>query len=105
MRGFNLMNLIEPVSAGVSRRAFFTVPFAFAGIAAFAGHKDRVLPDASENGSGDEVTIVLFDDNGQRKGAVKVKKLVMSDAEWRKILDSGGVPGYAAQRDRGVLQR
>ncbi len=82
------MNLFEPVSLGVSRRAFFTLPLAFAGVAAWAGHKDRVLPDAADNGSGDEVTIVLFDDNGQRKGTVKVKKLVMSDAEWRKILDS-----------------
>jgi peptide-methionine (R)-S-oxide reductase len=47
----------------------------------------RELPDPSQDGTGSEVTIVLFDDNGVRKSTVKVKKLAMSDKEWRKILE------------------
>jgi peptide-methionine (R)-S-oxide reductase len=33
------------------------------------------------------VTIIEFDDQGNRKGAVTVEKVVKTDAEWRKLLD------------------
>ena len=83
------MQLFEQVHpGGVSRRAFVIMPFAFAGIVAAAGaKKEHGVPDAALEGTGSEVTIVLFSDDGQRKGAVKVKKLVMSDADWRKSLE------------------
>jgi peptide-methionine (R)-S-oxide reductase len=83
------MQLFEPIQpGGVSRRAFVIMPFAFAGIvAATVSRKEHPIPDAAQSGSGPEVTLVLFSDDGQKKGTVKVKKLVMSDAEWKKVLD------------------
>lgn len=82
------MGLFEPIQAdGVPRRAFLIMPFAFAGLMAVGAKRERVTPDASQDGTGSEVTIVLFTDDGEKKAKVKVKKVVMSDAEWRKILD------------------
>ena len=82
------MGLFEPIkSDGVPRRAFLIMPFAFAGLMAVGARRERVLPDAAQDGNGSEVTIVLFTDEGEKKSKVKVKKVVMTDAEWRKILD------------------
>ena len=75
------------VSDGVPRRAFLFMPFAFAGLMAVGARKERTPPDASQDGTGKEVTIVLFSDDGERKATVKVKKVAMSDAEWKKILE------------------
>jgi peptide-methionine (R)-S-oxide reductase len=75
------------VSDGVPRRAFLFMPFAFAGLMAVGARRERSLPDPSQDGTGKEVTIVLFSDDGERKATVKVKKVVMSDAEWKKLLD------------------
>lgn len=82
------MQLFENINAGgVSRRAFVIMPFAFAGLVAVASPgNERELPDPSQDGTGRDVTIVLFSDDGQRKGTVKVKKLVLSDAEWKQRL-------------------
>jgi peptide-methionine (R)-S-oxide reductase len=76
------------VSDGVPRRAFVFMPFAFAGLMAVGARRDRSLPDPSQDGTGKEVTIVLFSDEGERKETVKVKKVVMGDAEWKKVLDA-----------------
>ncbi len=38
--------------------------------------------------AGGTVTIVEFDDSGNRKGVVTVEKIVKSDAEWRKQLNA-----------------
>lgn len=82
------MQLFQSIdSDGVSRRAFLIMPFAFAGLMAVGARRERVLPDASQDGTGSEVAIVLFSDDGERKERVKVKKVVRSDAEWRKLLD------------------
>lgn len=75
------------ISDGVPRRAFLFMPFAFAGLMAVGARKERSLPDASQDGTGKEVTIVLFSDEGERKTTVKVKKVVMSDGEWKKLLE------------------
>lgn len=75
------------VSDGVPRRAFVFMPFAFAGLMAVGARRDRSLPDPSQDGNGKEVTIVLFSDDGERKETVKVKKVVMSDGEWKKLLE------------------
>ena len=82
------MQLFENINAGgVSRRAFVIMPFAFAGLVAVAAPgNERELPDPAQDGTGRDVTIVLFSDDGQRKGPVKVKKLVLTDAEWKQRL-------------------
>ena len=75
------------VTDGVPRRAVLFMPFAFAGLMAVGARRERSLPDPSQDGTGKEVTIVLFSDDGERKATVKVKKVVMSDGEWKKVLD------------------
>jgi peptide-methionine (R)-S-oxide reductase len=72
---------------GVPRRALLFMPFAFGGLMAVGARREHALPDPAQDGTGKEVTIVLFADDGTRKDTVKVKKVVMSDAEWKKILE------------------
>jgi len=75
------------------------MPFAFVGLVAVSSRKDRPLPDASENGSGPAVGLVLFSNDGQKKGVVRVSKLVKTDDEWRASL----LPEeYAVTRDQGT---
>lgn len=71
------------------RRALLITPFAFAGLVAISSRKgsrseDRVSADNSDS----EVLIVPFTDAGERLAPVMVKKLIRSDAEWRKLLDA-----------------
>jgi len=70
----------------VSRRAFLIMPFAFSGLVALSSRKERPLPDAVQNGIGPEVTLVIFSDGGERKATARVKKIVMSEAEWQSRL-------------------
>ncbi len=75
---------------GVPRRAFIFMPFVFGGWMALwvMPRRERSLPDAARNGNGPAVTLALFTNGGQRKGTIKVDKIVKSDAEWRKELKS-----------------
>jgi peptide-methionine (R)-S-oxide reductase len=66
------------------RRALIITPFAFAGIYAIASRKGSA-PVASP---GQEVDIVQFDDAGNRIGPARVKMVIRSDSEWRKMLTS-----------------
>jgi peptide-methionine (R)-S-oxide reductase len=69
------------------RRALVITPFAFAGIYGLASHKGKT--NGSAPGAGEkEVDIVRFDDAGQRIGLARVKRVVRSDSEWRKMLTS-----------------
>ena len=71
------------------RRALWITPFAFAGLVAISSRKeDRSDGSASANDSNSDVVIVPFTDTGERLASVSVKKLVRSDAQWRKLLDS-----------------
>ena len=73
-------SLLKPDGANtVARRAVVLLPL-------FAISCRRKLPDPSENGSGELVTIVIFSDNCQRLGTLKVRKIVKSLAEWKKEL-------------------
>ena len=73
-------------SDGPTRRAFLLMPFAFAGLVAVSSRKERPLPDASEEGSGSEITLVMFSDSGEREQVVRVRTIVKTDAEWRELL-------------------
>jgi peptide-methionine (R)-S-oxide reductase len=46
------------------------------------------LPPATQAGSGAEVTLALFSDQGEPQGTQRVRKIVRSDAEWRHQLSS-----------------
>jgi peptide-methionine (R)-S-oxide reductase len=46
------------------------------------------LPPSSEQGSGPQVTLVLFSDQGERQGSQRVRKLLLSEAEWQRQLSS-----------------
>ncbi len=68
------------------RRTLLGVPGILLGVIQLFRRRERKLPDPAVSGSGPLVTIVLFTDRGERVGAVRVGKLVRSDAEWRKLL-------------------
>ncbi len=46
----------------------------------------RTLPEVTQPGTGPEVTLVLFSDQGQRLGPARVKKLIQPESEWRREL-------------------
>lgn len=62
------------------------MPFAFAGLVALSSRKEHPLADASQNGSGAEVRLMLFSDNGEATGPSTVNKLIRTEAEWRRAL-------------------
>ena len=71
------------------RRALLITPFAFAGLVAISSRKGSDSEDSvSANDSNSEVVIVPFTDIGERLAPVTVKKLIRSDAQWRKLLDA-----------------
>lgn len=86
-------------SYGPTRRAFLLMPFAFAGLVAVSSRKERPLPDASEEGSGSEITLVMFSDSGEREQVVRVRKIVKTDTEWREILSP---EEFAVTRRKGT---
>lgn len=75
------------------------MPFALAGLIAISSRKEKALPDPKAGGEGAEVTLALFDDEGRRTGAVRVRKLVLSDEEWRKRLSGAQ---YTVTRRKGT---
>jgi peptide-methionine (R)-S-oxide reductase len=68
-----------------SRRALFIAPFTLAGLVALFACREDEEPVA---GTGEEVTIVEFNDAGMKLGAARVAKIVRSNAEWRKLLNA-----------------
>ena len=52
-----------------------------------------------ETSSAEDVTIVDFADNGERRGVIHVPKVVKSEAEWRKQLSP---LAFAIARERGT---
>jgi peptide-methionine (R)-S-oxide reductase len=88
---------VEP--EGISRRAFLITPFAFAGLLALFYRKERPLPDAAQGGSGSEVNLVIFADDGKRKATAPVKKVLRSEAAWQKQLSP---EEFAVTRQKGT---
>src|SRR5262249_47438048 len=72
--------------AGVPRRIFLVMPFAFAGLLGTLYRRPRPIPDAHINGAGPRTRLVLFPDNKSRGEVIAVNKIVKSDAEWQKEL-------------------
>lgn len=70
------------------RRALLIVPFAFAGLVAISSRKRSSDDSVSANDSGSDVEIVPFTDKGERLAPTRVKKLIRTDAEWRKSLET-----------------
>jgi peptide-methionine (R)-S-oxide reductase len=65
------------------RRALLIAPVAFAGLVAISSRKG----DSSERRDAtQEVDVVEFSDAGERRSLVRVKRVVRSDAEWKKLL-------------------
>ncbi len=67
------------------RRLLWITPAAFAGLVAIWSRRGS-RSEASD--SGQEVSIVQFDDAGKKLETSRVKKVFHSDGEWRKLLTS-----------------
>ncbi|MFL6417177.1 MAG: peptide-methionine (R)-S-oxide reductase MsrB [Bryobacteraceae bacterium] len=90
---------LQPLPSNYSRRALLITPIVFAGLAAFCYPRERELPDAATDGSGPRVRLAIFSRNGSCEAVIVVRKLIQSDAEWRKRLTS---EQYAITRRRGT---
>jgi peptide-methionine (R)-S-oxide reductase len=87
--------MIDPKSSNsdsskVTRRAFLGSALVIGGgIYIFSmrkTHTDEILSAEAATTTPQEVTIVEFSDSGERKGTVKVPKVVKSEGEWQKQL-------------------
>ncbi|MFY9728156.1 MAG: peptide-methionine (R)-S-oxide reductase MsrB [Bryobacteraceae bacterium] len=85
--------------AGVPRRVFLIMPFAFAGLVAISRRSERRLPDPRAGGTGDWITLVVFSDNGRKRETIRVQKIVKPDAEWQRELTP---EEYAVARKKGT---
>jgi peptide-methionine (R)-S-oxide reductase len=84
----------------MTRRALFIAPLALAGIvaASMRWRRDSEDPEPATN-TGEEVTIVEFDDAGVKIGPAHVAKVVRSNSEWRKLLSA---EQYYVTRQQGT---
>jgi len=80
---------LEAEGAGRTRRIFLaSAAVTLGGLALWSWKKSRVVEVVAAAGVPREVTIVLFDDAGNRLKTVRVNKIVKTDAEWRKELSA-----------------
>lgn len=82
------------------RRALWITPFAFAGLVALSSRKGaswEATDSASETNQ--DVTIVSFTDAGERLASARVRKVVRSNAGWRKLLTA---EQYYVMRQQGT---
>ena len=84
---------------GVTRRALLITPAAMAGFAALLYRRERPLADPRQRGSGREIALVLFPDNGSRGETIHVNKIEKPDAEWQKELTP---EEFAVTRKKGT---
>lgn len=97
----NLSPAISPSSdtTQIPRRALLVMPFAFAGLVALCYPRQRKLAEAAQDGSGERVELTLFSPSGRLEGMARVRKLVQSDAVWRRELTG---EEYAIARRKGT---
>jgi peptide-methionine (R)-S-oxide reductase len=82
------------------RRTLLIMPFALAGIVVLAMRKSQSGEDSSSIAdSNQEVTIVQFDDAGEKLGPARVRKVVRSSGDWRKQLNA---EQYYVTRQQGT---
>ena len=78
-----------PVSGRIPRRAMLFMPLTFAGmVALYSRTQEPALPRRNEQGNGDELTIALFQSNGEHAGEKRVRKIVKADEEWKSALSA-----------------
>jgi peptide-methionine (R)-S-oxide reductase len=83
-----------------TRRALLITPFAFAGIVVLAIRRSYKSDDSGSAGSSnEEISIVEFNDAGQKLGTARVKKVVRSNGEWHKQLS---IEQYYVTRQQGT---
>jgi peptide-methionine (R)-S-oxide reductase len=71
------------------RRALWIAPVAFAGLVAiFLRRGNRAEDTVAASNSAADVLIIQFNDAGEKLDSTRVKKVVHSDTEWRKLLSS-----------------
>ena len=95
------MPQLETFKAEFTRRRILLIaPLALAGIATLAM---RRRTDSTDNisvaGSNAELTIIEYDDRGQKLGPARVKKVVRSSGEWHKQLS---IEQYYVTRQQGT---
>jgi peptide-methionine (R)-S-oxide reductase len=80
----------ENLKAGFARRrALLIAPLAFAGAVLMAKRWGRDSGDSAPAGDpNEEVTIVEFNNRGQKLGPARVKKVVRSASDWQKQLNA-----------------
>jgi peptide-methionine (R)-S-oxide reductase len=77
----------KTVSNTISRRAFLFMPLGFAGLVSVYSRARRPeLPFRDE--AGPEVTIAVFRRDGERASTTRVRKVVKTDAEWKRVLSA-----------------
>jgi len=78
--------MFETLKGESTRRALLIAPFALAGIGVLAARRGHDAYDDSTGESNEEVTIVDFNDAGQKLGTARVKKVMRSNSEWHRRL-------------------
>src|SRR5579871_1193739 len=92
--------MLQPMPASsVPRRVFLLMPGAAVALAASLYRRERKMPDAKAVGTGADVDIVDFTDQGEREATHHVRQVVKSEAEWKREL---APDEFAVTREAGT---
>jgi peptide-methionine (R)-S-oxide reductase len=83
----------------IPRRALLLMPLAMYGLVRASSRSDRPLPEPGVSGLGNEIAIALLSDAGDAQGVVRVRRIILSDDEWRSRLTTSE---YAVTRRSGT---
>jgi peptide-methionine (R)-S-oxide reductase len=75
------------------------MPLALYGLVRASSRSDRPLPEAAVDGLGNEIPIALFSDSGHAQSVVRVRRIILSDEEWKSRLKG---PEFAVTRRSGT---
>jgi peptide-methionine (R)-S-oxide reductase len=80
----------ETSSTHMRRRAFLGFSLsAAAGLVLWSFKKTRMVEAATPAGSGADVTVIRFSDDGERLEKLRIPKVIKSEDDWRKQLSPG----------------